>query len=113
MDVEEELTEQQVAKWFKEFEEEDKAKAELIKERKVRPHFDYFNSPYLAKYALHCPKFKRLINSDDAYSIAILWEIYDFKRKLSRRGLESVNTFVTCKNCNGLWGRKACTIWGR
>jgi hypothetical protein len=109
MDVDEKELADKVDKWFTEFEEEAKTEDQLRKEHKLKPRFNFFESNYLSRYALHCPKFKAMLLKDDEDSLNVLWEIKDFKRKLSRSGLESVNHLsITCKNCNGMYKQKAC-----
>ena len=97
-----------VKSWFDEFELDETAHESLLTNKLVRPLFDFNKSKYLARYILHCPKFKELFRTQSEYSTGILWEIKEFKRKLTRKGLIDVSTLVTCKNCNGYCGTKAC-----
>ena len=106
MDVE--IADDKIIAWFKEFAEEDERREKLMKEKKVRPEFNFLKNKYLCRYILHCPKFKELYNDDSDYALKILWEIKDFKRKLCKSGLAAVDTYTTCKNCNGYCGIKAC-----
>ena len=96
--------------WFKEFEEEDKLHEQLLKDKKIKPEFDFMKNKYLEKYGFYCPKFIELRNTDSIYAIEVLWEIKDFKRPLSKRGLSSVMTNISCKNCKGITGKKACEM---
>ena len=105
--MEELSVEEKVRVWFKEFEEDDKKYAQDLIDKKVNPEFD-FQKEYLQRYRLHCPKFRELMKTKSEYSIKTLWEIYDFKIKLTKKGLVKTSTVVSCKNCHGVNGEKAC-----
>lgn len=98
-----------IEQWLEEQWLTDFIEAELIKNKHLKPVWDYSKNKYVSNYVLHCPVFNELLHSDSESATLTLWEIKEHSRKLSFGGLKDLNcTFRTCGACKGLNGRKAC-----